>query len=360
MNGKHYRLFIPGPTEVRPEVLQAMATPQIGHRHPEFQELYKSIQPKLKKLLYTEGDVYIFTSSSTGAMEAAVRNCTKKKVLSCINGAFSKRWNDIAKSNNIDSGKLEVEWGKAIKPEMVDKELATGEYDNVTIVLNETSTGVMNPVEEISKMINEKYPDVTICVDAVSGMAGVPIKVDEWGLDVCLAGVQKCFSMPTGIAICSVSERALAKAKEIEHRGFYFDFLMMKKYHDKNQTPSTPSISHLYALDVQLTFIVEQEGLDKRFARHAAMAEIVRDWAKKHFELYAEEGYESQTLTTIKNTKEINVAELNKKLKEKTLAVISNGYGAIKEKTFRIAHMADTQEYEIRGILETIEDVLGL
>ncbi|TKJ29013.1 aminotransferase [bacterium (candidate division B38) B3_B38] len=353
----HKKLFIPGPTEVRPEILQAMATPQIGHRSKEFQNLYTTIYPKLQDFLYTKGQVFLFTSSSTGAMEAAVRNTVAKRCLSCMCGAFSDRWHTMATSNGIEADPLQVEWGKASKPEMIDEKLKTGKYDAITFVFNETSTGVMNPLYDVAEVM-KKYPDVMFLVDAVSAMAGVKIEVDKLGIDVCLAGVQKAFALPAGLTICTASEKALKKAADVKNRGYYFDFLTMLKYHEKNQTTTTPTIPHIFALNAQMDDIAK-EGYDNRFERHRKMAKIVQDWAKEYFDLFAEPGYESLTLTCVKNTRGISVADLNKEL-GKHWITISNGYGKLKEQTFRIAHMGDAQVSDIMGLLELINSILGL
>jgi len=354
----HKRLFTPGPTEVRADILKELATPQIHHRAPEFSELYAEIQPKLQRLLYTENPVFLFTSSSTGAMESAVTNLVAKRCLNLVNGAFSKRWHEITVGNGVPCDAFTIEWDKAIKPAMVDEQLKTGKYDAVTLVLNETSTGLMNPVAEIAEVV-ANYPDVFLLVDAVSGMAGVKIETDAWKLDFVLAGVQKAFALPAGLAVAAVSERALAHAKDAPPRSYYFNLNHIYKSHKKNQTPSTPAIPHMFALNAQLdNFFVE--GMDARFARHATMAKSVQAWALKHFDIYPEEGYWSKTLTCIKNTREIDVAQLIKTLAEDYNLRISNGYGDIKGKTFRIAHMGDTQLDEIEGLLRAIENVLHL
>ncbi len=354
----HKDLFIPGPTEVREEILKAMATPMIGHRSAEFVELYKRVIPKLKNVLYTDQKVFLFTSSSTGAMEGAVRNCSNKRILSCIAGAFSERWYKIALANGREADALEVEWGKAMKPEMIDKALSTGKYDAITFVHNETSTGVMSPIEEVAEVMR-KYPDVLFLVDAVSSMLGYKIEVDKLGIDVCLAGVQKCFALPPGLTIVTVSQKALEKAKTVKNRGYYFDFLTFLKYdEERSQTPTTPVISIIYALDKQLDAILA-EGAEARFQRHKDMAMLTRSWAKKHFALFAEPGYESLTLTTITNTRGISVAQLNKELGRRGY-MISNGYGKLKEKTFRIAHMGDHTTDDIKKLLAVIDDILGL
>jgi aspartate aminotransferase-like enzyme len=350
----HKRLFIPGPTEVRSENLAALARPQIGHRSGEFQELYASVVPKLRTLLETEGRVFLFTSSSTGVWEAAIRNCVRERVLCCMQGAFSDRWIKVAEANGKQADALRVDWGRAITAEMVDSALAGGRYDAITVVHNETSTGVMNRLDEIAEVL-KAHPDVLFLVDAVSSMAGAPTPVDAYGMDVCLAGLQKAFSLPAGLAVASVSERALERARSVPQRGYYFDFLEILKYDERNMTPSTPAIPQIQALDAQLDSILA-EGPRERFARHAKLAGIVQQWARRNFALFAEEGFESPTVTCVSNTHGISVAELNRELAEQWTQ-ISNGYGKLKEKTFRIAHMGDTQEWEIRGLLATIDAI---
>lgn len=353
----HKKLFIPGPTEVRPEILQEMARPMIGHRSAEFKALLAEVTPKLQKLLYTQNRVFLFTSSSTGAMEAAVRNCVAKRCLNLVCGAFSKRWHEITLANGKEADALEVEWGKAILPEMVDEKLKTGKYDAVTLVHNETSTGVMNPLYEIAEVMR-KYPDVIFMVDAVSSMAGVKIEVDKLGIDVCLAGVQKAFALPPGLTVVSVSEKALKKAEQVPNRGYYFDFLVFRRYLDeRGQTPTTPAISQIYALNKQMDDILA-EGLENRFARHQRMADYVREWARENFALFAQPGYESNTVTAIRNTKGISVAKLNEELGKRG-AMISNGYGPLKEKTFRIAHMGDIQLQDLEQLISWIEEIIA-
>jgi predicted phosphoserine aminotransferase len=354
----HDRLFTPGPTEVRPDILKELSTPQIHHRSAAFSQLYGRIQPKLQKLLYTENPVFIFTSSSTGAMESAVTNLVSKRCLNLVNGAFSKRWHEITVDNGVPCDAFSVDWNVAIKPEDVDAQLQTGKYDAVTLVLNETSTGMMNPFREIAEVVH-RYPDVFLLVDAVSGMAGVKIETDALGLDFVLAGVQKAFALPAGLAVAAVSERALQRAEQVPSRSHYFNLRHIYKYHQKNQTPSTPAIPHLFALDVQLDAILD-EGLDARFARHERMAKTVQNWSKRYFDIYPEEGYWSKTLTCVKNTRNIDVPGLIDTLVKDYHLRISNGYGEIKGKTFRIAHMGDTQLDEIDGLLAAIERVLEL
>ena len=253
----------------------------IGHRMPECADLIGSIHPKLQQVFMTKSRVLINASSGTGMLEAAVRNLVGRKVLNCINGAFSKRQHEIAVANGKACEVVETAWGQAIVPEMVLDKLATGEFDTITMVHNETSTGVTNPIKEIAAAIRSlpNGEDIMIIVDSVSGMAGVRLEFDAWDLDVALTSSQKAFALPAGLAFCAVSDRAMAKAATVPNRGYYFDYLVLDKYLQKNQTPATPAVSLLFALDQQLSDMLE-EGMENRFARHLAMRDRTIEWAK--------------------------------------------------------------------------------
>jgi len=352
------KLFIPGPTHVRDEILQAQAAPMLGHRAKEYSDLQLEVTPKLQQLLYTQQRVYLYASSSSGVMEGSVRQASTKKVLNTVCGAFSKRWHQMTVANGIPCDKLEVAMGQAITPEMVDEALAAGDYDAMTVVLNETSTGLTNPVEEIAALVRAKYPNVLILVDAVSGMAGIKIEFDAWGLDVCLAGVQKCFALPPGLTVCAVSDRAREQALQVPDRGYYFAYDVMDKKYEAGQTPATPAISLIQALNQQMDDILAA-GLEARWAHHKEMASYIQDWARTHFALYSDERYLSNTVTNVANTRGISVTDLNKALGERG-AMISNGYGELKEKCFRIAHMGDLTMDDMRWLTAQIEDILGL
>jgi len=350
-------LFIPGPIDVPEAAFKAMSVPMIGHRGEGFSKLLDECNAGLKKVMYTNNTIFIFPSSSTGVMEGALRNCVKKKVLSVTNGAFSERWHGIAKENGKEADALAFEWGKAPDAKLIDEKLSSGEYDALTLVHNETSTGVAAPLEEISKVV-KKY-DVMFLVDTVSSMAGAKIEVDKLGIDVCLFGVQKCFALPPGLAACSVSERALKKAETVPARGHYFDFIAYKKYLDKRQTPTTPPISIMQGLRYQLNHILNEEGLENRFARHSKMAQITRNWAKKNFAPFTEERCASQTVTCVKNTRNADLTNLKAKLSDKGY-VFANGYGKIADKTFRVAHMGERKIEDLQKYLNDIDEVLGL
>ena len=356
---KFKKLFIPGPTEVREDVLERMAWPMIGHRGGDFIEFFSKLTPKLKKFLGTEDYVFVSTSASTGVMEGAILNCVDRRCLNVTCGAFGERWHEITLACGREADILESEeWGKANRVEEVDKALATGKYDAVTMQINETSTGIMNDYCAFAEMM-KKYPDVMFLVDAVSAMAAVEIKVDELGMDVCLAGVQKAFAVPPGIAVFSVSKKAMEKSKKAQRKGYYFDFEVFKKYAEKGQTPTTPAISLFYALDYKIDQIFK-EGLENRYRRHVQMAEYTRAWARDRFDAFAEEGYESVTLTIVRNSRAISVADLSKFLADKYAIQIANGYGKLKEKTFRIGHMGDLTLDEVKDLLSKIDEDLGV
>jgi aspartate aminotransferase-like enzyme len=301
--------------------------------------------------------VFISTSSAWGVMEGSVRNLVAKKVLNCCCGAFSDKWFDVSKRCGKEAEALKVEWGQPITPELVDAKLNTGQFDALTLVHNETSTGVMNPLADIAQVL-KKYPDVMFIVDSVSSMTAVKIETDALGIDVLLAGTQKAWAMPPGIAVLAVSERALKKAENISGRGYYFDFLEFKANHDKNMTPSTPSIPHIYGLKFKLDQI-EKEGLENRFARHLKMAQMTRDWVKSRgFEMFPKAGYESVTLSCVKNNKNIDVAKLQKALKDKYKVLIDGGYGQIKAKSFRLAHMGDETPDTVAKLHAMLDDCL--
>lgn len=357
----HKRLFIPGPVDVRPEALEKMATPQIGHRTKEATELQKSVSEKAAKLFQTENTIILSTSSGTGLMEGAVRSFTKNRAAVFSTGAFGDKFFKLCTGNGVPADKYKVEAGKGITVDYVKENLAKDDYDLITVQQNETSTGIQNPIKEIGDFLKENYPDITYVVDAVSSMGGVDIKTDEWGVDVMITSTQKCIGLPSGMSIASVSERAIEKARSIENRGVYFDYVALyDKVKDKYQYTSTPSLSHMFALDYQLGYILEEEGMENRFKRHNEMADTVRKFAEDYFELFVDEpDYRSNTVTCIKNTRNIDVADLNKQLAEKGF-MISNGYGDLKDKTFRIAHMADAQPEVLEELLNDIKKILGL
>jgi predicted phosphoserine aminotransferase len=355
-SSNHIKLFIPGPVEVRPEILDAQTRWMIGHRMPECLELFASIKPKLAQVFFTNQTVLITASSGTGLWEAAARNCVAKKALTCVNGAFAERFSDVVGLNGKEMEVLNVPWGQPILPEQVVERLSAGGFDAVTVVHNETSTGVTSPIREIAGAIRAMPggEDISILVDSVSGLSGARIEMDAWDLDVVLASSQKAFALPPGIAFCAVSDRAMAKAKTIPARGYYFDFISLAKSMAKDQTPATPAVSLLYALDRQLDDILA-EGMENRFERHLAMRDRTIAWTKsKGLDIFAAPGYESPTVTCASNNLGIDISALNKHLRAQGM-IISNGYGDLKGKTFRIAHMGDTQMEDLETLFTAMD-----
>lgn len=364
----HVKLFIPGPVEVRREILEAQAQWMIGHRGKAAEALFARIQTKLRQVFFTRSRVYLSTSSGTGLWEAAARNCVSDDseggVLATVCGAFSERWAEVFERNGKATTWLRVAEGEPITPELVRDALlarhnAPGRkpFEAIAIVHNETSCGLTNPLAEIVAVVRELSPDTLILVDAVSSLGGIKVDFDGLGLDVLLTSSQKCLGLPPGLSFAAVSDRALEKARHVRNRGYYFDFVELEKFLLKNHTPATPAISLMFALDKQLDDILT-EGLEARFARHRRMAEITRAWARRQFDLFPRAGYESDTVTCVKNTRNIDVGALNRFLENRGMH-ISDGYGSLKGRTFRIAHMADMTEHDITALLGAIDEFLA-
>jgi aspartate aminotransferase-like enzyme len=358
----HAKLHIPGPVEVSDKTFRAFRSPMIGHRGQGFKDLYAKIQPQLQTLLSTKQLVYISTSSAWGVMEGAIRNLVAKKVLNCMCGAFSDKWFDVSKRCGKEAEALQVPWGPPIRAADVDKKLASGQFDALTLIHNETSTGVMSPLGEIAAL-KKKYPDVMFIVDAVSSMTAVPLNFDELGIDVLLAGTQKAFALPPGASVFVCSQAALAKAATAKDRGYYFDFLEFQKNAEQSMTPSTPSIGHVYALASKLEDIFA-EGLEARYARHTKLAQMTRDWAAKHgLTLFPEKGFESVTLTCVNNGarpggRTVDVPKLQKLVKDQGF-LIDGGYGKIKGTTFRISNMGDETEATMNQLYAAMDKAMA-
>src|SRR5215510_4379741 len=357
----HVKLHIPGPVEVSEKTFRAFCSPMIGHRGQGFKDLYAGMQPKLQQLLYTKQLVYLSTSSAWGVMEGAIRNLVAKKVLNCMCGAFSDKWLDVSQRCGKQAEGLQVAWGSPIRAEDLDKKLATGQFDALTVIHNETSTGTMSPLGEIAAL-KKKYPDVMFIVDAVSSMTALKIPFDELGIDVLLAGTQKAFALPPGLSVFTCSPAALARAATIKDRGYYFDFAEFQKNAEQSMTPSTPSIPHVYALSSKLDEFFE-EGLEKRYARHRKTNQLTRDWAAGHgFTLFPEKGYESLTLCCLNNGakpggRTVDVAKLQKLVKDQGF-LIDGGYGKIKGTTFRISNMGDETEASMQQLFAALDKAM--
>jgi aspartate aminotransferase-like enzyme len=354
---KTVKLFIPGPVEVSPKTFAAMTTPMIGHRSGDFKNLYREIHPRLQTLFQTSKQVYLSTSSAWGIMEGAVRNLVDKGVLNCMCGAFSDKWYDVSRRCGKEATPLQVEWGQPIDPAVVDQALATGKFDALTLIHNETSTGLMNPLAEISEVV-KKYPDVIFILDTVSSFSALPISMDELGIDMMVTGSQKALALPPGFSLFACSDKAMQRAAQVSGRGYYFDLLEFKKNGEEFMTPSTPSIAHVFGLRSKLEDIFD-EGLENRFRRHRETNAIVRDWVKENgFEFFAKDGFRSVTLTCVRNNRELDVPQFTKKLRDEFGFQIDGGYGKIKGKSFRVSNMGDETVDTVKPLLAAMSRCL--
>ena len=353
-----FRLYIPGPITVSEDTFQAMNKGMIGHRSKDFVALYQSLQSGLQAVAGTADPVYLSTSSSWGLMEGALRNVVAKKVLCCMNGAFSDKWFDVAQRVGKPAGFLKTDWGKPVDPDAVRAELGTGQYDAITFIHSETSTGTLSPLSEIMAVVRE-FPEVISIVDTVSSFSTLPVNKDANGIDVLITGSQKALALPPGLSLCSVSERARKRAATLEGRGYYFDFLEFQANHEKGMTPSTPAIALIYGLQHQLAKF-EAEGLENRYARHLRLNEKVRAWGKSRgFALFPEEKFGTRGLNCFANTRNVDLEAVNKALKSRFSCIIDGGYGKLKGKTFRVSNMGDETDATIDTLLAALTTVFG-
>ena len=356
------KFFLPGPTEVLPEILQAQAQPMIGHRGAATEALLAAIDQPLRAIFRTKQPVIIATCSATGLMEAAIRNGVRKKVLCLVNGAFSQRFADIAAACGTDAHVAKVPEGQTFEPDQVRQLLKESGADAVTMVHSESATGALNPVGEISAAVHE-LDDVMVMVDGVTSVGGSPVETDQWKLDFILTGSQKALALPPGLAFGAASDRMVERAKTIKNRGIYLDLVVHHDQIQKHQTPYTPAVSLLYALHAQVARIVASGGIEERWARHDAMRQRTERWAKEHgdalgIEFLPKEGRRSWTVSCLKlKNPEPTGGQVAKKMEAKGLTIAS-GYGKLKDSTFRIGHMGDHTLPELEVILNALTEIL--
>jgi aspartate aminotransferase-like enzyme len=345
----HPLLFLPGPTEVCADVAAAATLPMIGHRGPEIRSLLQATMGKVAAMLHTTHPVFPLCSSATGAMEGAVRNVSGGPFLHLVCGAFSHRWSKIRAACGKRGEELAWEWGQPIDPDRVRAALKHGRYAAVTLVHNETSTGVLNPLPEIAAVVREES-DALLLVDTVSSMAAVELRLDEWGVDLCLAGSQKAWALPPGLSLVAVSPRVLKSSAAARGKGYYFDWVLHQKKMEDWQTLATPPISLLHQLQAALARM-DQEGEAPRYARHRAMQERVLEWANGRFRAFAREGFRSPTLTALDVGEVDTLAWLDRCRKRGF--VVGAGYGKTKSHVIRVGHMGEIT-------LELLEECLGV
>jgi aspartate aminotransferase-like enzyme len=353
------RFFLPGPTEVHPEVLAAQNAPMIGHRGAAIQELMERIDDGLKPVFQTERPVIVSTSSATGLMEAGVRNgVLDGKVLSLVNGAFSKRFSAIVIACGLDVDVWNVDWGQVHSPDELDERLAGGEYDAVTLSHSETSTGALQDLESMARVV-AGHDDTLLLVDSVTGVGGVETRTDAWGIDYILTGSQKGLALPPGLAFAVANDAVLERSAKSPTKGWYFDLAMLHEQIIERQSPATPAISLLYALDFQLRRIAG-EGIEARWQRHLDMQERTFAWVAEmrdagvDIDVFAAEGHRSPTVTCIA------VDDPNRVVAEMFARgwVIGGGYSQLKDSTFRIGHMGDHTVDELEELLDVLTEVV--
>jgi predicted phosphoserine aminotransferase len=354
-------LYLPGPTEVREDVIEAMAQPMFGHRMDRMTDLYTTIVEDTREFLDTDHDVIVLTASGTAFWEATTLNLVDDRMLVPTAGAFSERQANVAERLGRDVDRIEYEWGDAVKHDDVRGALEASEegYDAVGVVMNETSTGVRNPVEDIGDLLGD-YPDTSFVVDAISCLGGDYLDLEAHNVDAIFTSTQKAFAMPPGLAVCAVSDAAYDRERETDSASWYGGFQRCLDYYDrKGQTHSTPAIPLMLAYRKQMKHMLE-ESHRQRDQRHREMAEYTREWAQEHFALFPESGYESQTVTCVENTRDIDVAGTVETVSGEYDMVFSSGYGSISEESFRIGHMGEHTVESVRALTDVIEDVARL
>lgn len=333
------KLFTVGPVACPPEVLEEMKRQMFSHRSKEYKEVHRQTVERLQRFLETENQVFLFPSSGSGVMEATVRNCVERKMMCCISGAFGKRYAQVGESNGKEVERLETMLGKPITPERLDEKLSSSpDVEAVAITYNETSVGLLNPLPELAKVV--KKHGKLLFVDAVSAMGGVELKVDEWGIDVCFTSSQKCFGIPPGLAVASVSEDALKQSERAKDKGWYFDFKLYEKYQkEQSSTHMTPPVPQILALNKELEVIETEGGKQKRLELYSKRIRKIKEGVEAlGLSLFPQKGYESPTVACVNAPNGISGLDVYERMRERGFE-LAKGYGELKERTFRIGNM---------------------
>jgi aspartate aminotransferase-like enzyme len=353
------QLRVPGPTPCPQEVLQAMGRQMINHRGPEFTKILNDVTAKLKQFFQTKGDVFLLTGSGTGGLEAAVVNTLSPgdKVLSVSIGVFGDRFANIAQQFGAEVVPLKFEWGKAADPDAVDKALkAEPDIKAVLVTHNETSTGVTNDLGAISSVV--KQYDKLLLVDAISSLGSINLPTDDWHCDIVVTGSQKGWMVPPGLAMVSVSQKAWQAHASAKMPRFYWDFTKAKSYLEKGETPWTPAISVVFALDASLDMMLKQ-GMDNIFAHQAKLGQFTRDGIKSlGLSLFADEKYASNTVTAVAASNGLDIKKMRKILREEHQVVLAGGQQSLDGKIFRIGHLGWVNEDDIKEVISKIKTVL--
>ena len=351
-------LMAPGPVSVAPHVLAKMSEPIIHHRSPAFSRILTEAKEGLKRLYKTSSDVFIFASSGTGAMEAAVANvmCRGDTAVVVRGGKFGERWAEILEAYGVNTVPVDVEWGEPVRPEDVARALeAHPDARAVFLQAHETSTGVKHPVEEIAGLCKAR-PHTLVVVDAISALGVYDIRTDEWGLDLVVSGSQKSFGLPPGLSFLSVSPKAWPFVEKGDLPRYYFDLRREKKAASRNTTAYTPAVSLVIGLREVLKDL-EEEGLERAFARHRRLAEGTRLGVEAMgLEIFSKAP--SEAVTVIKAPEGMDGQEVVKILREDFGITIAGGQGRLKGKIFRISHMGHLSEWDMILALSAVERAL--
>jgi len=352
------KLFTVGPVACYPQVLEAMASQMFSHRSDEYRALHRETVELLRDFLETDGEVFLFPSSGTGFMEASIRNCVKRKVLCTVCGSFGRRYAEVAETNGREVEVLEVPLGQPITPDLLDEKLSRcPDVEAVTITHNETSVGLINPLRELAEVA--KSHGKLVFVDAVSSMGGVEIRVDEWGLDVCFSSSQKCFGVPPGLAVAAVIEEALRRAEGVPNRGWFFDFLRFIRYQERFETPMTPSIPQILALNRVLKLIEDWGGKHRYFDLYRRRSETIRSGVEAMgLNLFPRRGYESPTVSCVRSPEGVDGVRVYEEMRRRGFE-LAKGYGPLRHETFRIGNMGHVEFSDIESMLGNLREVIS-
>ncbi len=352
-----YSLMIPGPTPIPTRVLSAMTHDMIGHRGPLFSSVMKEVMDGLRWAYETKNDIFIYPSSGTGGMEVAVVNTLSlgDKVIVLNIGNFGARFVKICKAYGIDVNDVKFERGKPADPEVLRAELKKGPVKAVLMQHNETSTGVLNDVKALAKVVREVQPEALIIVDAVSGLMAAPLKTDEWDLDVVCSGSQKAFMVPPGLAAVSISKRAWKAFETSKCPKHYWDWALMKEEAPKGHTYTTPAESLIFGMREGIKML-QEEGRENVFARHAHNRDLLRAAARGlGLKLLADDAHASPAVTAIFPPEGIDPEEVRKLMREDFNVEVAPGQGDLKSKIFRIGHLGYLDSLDIIGAWAAVE-----
>ncbi|MEP6764730.1 MAG: alanine--glyoxylate aminotransferase family protein [Gemmatimonadaceae bacterium] len=352
--------FLPGPTEVRREILSSMLQPMLPHRGPAFESLYARLQEGLRPIFRTTRPVYVSSSSATGLMEAAIRCAPGGPILALVNGAFSERFSAIAEACGREVQIESCKWGEVVALDAVEAALKSRRFAAVTVVHSETSTGALTDLQSLAALVHQH--DALLIVDSVTGIAGAPVETDAWSLDFVLTGSQKALALPPGLAFGVASERFINTMAQ-PSRGLYFDLVEFEQFAHKNQTPSTPALSLMYAAEAQCQAIAK-EGIERRWARHVSMMEHMHSWVMEArqqtglaLDVLAPLESRSPTVTAVTLPVTISGDAVARAVSERGF-VIGSGYGQLKKSTFRVGHMGDHTVDGLAHCLDAVTEAL--